>query len=164
MTNGVAWLKWLVYALAESTGQVFEEDQKRRCVAQAAWTARPTCRFCFSQNPPMISQAKQRLMVRRKELNITEHSIMQCFQMVCCSEPIHLACYLDYNRHWYGRDKKEEWCCPLCETPACFNVYQGNFHLGTQHNVPNIISPEGHNDLFLQWKSHKLPDTVPLFR
>lgn len=124
----------------------FTLDQQGKCVV------------CYSKKTPIVNEVQLRMTERLKELNVSESTILYPFQTICCDQPLHLACYLAFNRAQFPR-RKDQWRCPNCRTMAYANVFQGNFHLGTQYR-----SGEKPNDIFIQWISTELPKDIQVFR
>lgn len=130
----------------QSLTNVFTLHQQGKCVV------------CYSKKTPVVNEVQVRMTERLKELNVSESTILYPFQTICCGQSLHLACYLSFNRTQFPK-RKDQWRCPNCRTMAYANVFQGNFHLGTQY-----ISGEKPNDIFIQWISAELPKDTHVFR
>lgn len=133
-------------ARREHMANVSTADQQDKCVV------------CYSKKTPVVNEVQLRMLQRLKDLHVGENTILYPFHTICCGQPLHLACYISFNRAQFLK-RKDLWRCPNCRTMACANVFQGNFHLGTQDPFG-----ENPNDVFIQWISTELPKNIQVFR
>ena len=88
------------------------------------------CVICLCFHEPVELALHRKWQRQMKDKPEKKFFIAFPFQLLCCKKFVHLACYVSYQRMYWGN--KKDWRCPHCQTFAIYNVKEGNFFLGYQ--------------------------------